>query len=41
VVVLVLGECLDCGLVVDADVDSGVWVGRGGGDEVETFVYGV
>jgi hypothetical protein len=39
--VLVIGECLDCGLVVDADVDGGVWGGRRGGDEAEAFVYGM
>jgi hypothetical protein len=38
VVVLVIGEHLDCHLVVDAYVYGGVWSGGRGGDEVETFV---
>jgi hypothetical protein len=41
VVVLVIGERLDCSLVVNAYVDGGVWSGGRGGDEAEAFVYGV
>jgi hypothetical protein len=38
---LIVGERLDCGLVVDAYVDVGVGGGRRGGDEAEAFIYGV
>jgi hypothetical protein len=38
---LIVGERLDCGLVVDAYINVGVGSGRGGGDEAEAFVYGV
>jgi hypothetical protein len=41
VVVLVIGERLDCSLVVDTYVDGGVWSGGRGGDETEAFVYGM
>jgi hypothetical protein len=39
VIMLVVCEHLDCGLVVYAYVDGSVWGGRRGGDEVEAFVY--
>jgi hypothetical protein len=38
---LVVGEHLDCGLVVDTYVDVGFRSGRRGGDEAEAFVYGM
>jgi hypothetical protein len=38
---LVVGEYLDCGLVVDAYVDVGVRSNRRGGDEAEAFIYGM
>jgi hypothetical protein len=41
VVVLVIGEHLDCSLLVDADVNGGVWGGRRGGGEAEAFIYSV
>jgi hypothetical protein len=41
VIVQVVGEHLDGSLVVDADIDGGVWGSGRGGDKVEAFVYGV
>jgi transposase len=39
IVLLIVGEHLDCGLVLNADVNSGVWIGRRGGDKIEAFMY--
>jgi hypothetical protein len=41
VVVLIVCERLDCGLVVYAYVNGGAWSGRRGRDEAEAFKYGV